>query len=568
VAGERVLLATVALCLALRAAASFSASGWLWGLNTFRDWPAPWPILLPALAVVGFLPGPARAASRPLARVGEALAAGGLPIRLLVAAAVAVALFLLRDPLRFTGDSGTRLAMIAGGVDMRPLMPQLSPLDLLVDVGGARWLATHGFAPEVAMQIVGALLGAALAPALLGFLAATGARGSAWAVAAVVCLAGGSLVHLAGYGKYGPLLVGITLSATGIVRLARGRSGAWTLASGLIVALLSHRSAYALLPAGLWALAAAWRRAPREGRRRVALAAGAALLTAVALLPHTAGLLVGYDARVNLVGTSTPGRFEPGRQVANTVNALFLLCPLWPVGAVVAWRLRRHGVRAGDGPFPLGTVTVLALAGELAVSLAARPSQGPLRDWDTQVAAALVVTLATIGLLAAWWGRRGAGRSALPVCATALVAGLALWGIQTRPGIAEHRLATLLADPAAWDREERSRAYEFVGTRAFEAGRFEEAARAYEIVVAGAPSARFVANLAVAQGMAGRTEESERTLARAMSLPQSPVMWVALGRLALTLGDSARARICADSIEAHQWSGPSGGQAPGAGPSP
>jgi hypothetical protein len=176
-----------------------------------------------------------------------------------------------------------------------------------------------------------------------------------------------------------------------------------------------------------------------------------------------------------------------------------------------------------------------------------------LRDWDTQVGASLVVSLATAYLLIAAWRSVVVERSALPVCATALVAGLALWGIHSSAIIGERRLATLLRDRAAWNRGEWSRAHEFVGTREFNAGRFAEAARDYEIAVAGAPNPRLVANLAVSLGMAGRVEDSERMLARAMAMPQrTTTMWVELGRLALTIGDTARAMVCVDSIQARQ----------------
>ena len=572
-AGETLLLTALAACLSLRAVAGLSASSWLWGLNTFRDWPIPWPVVLPALAALGFVPAVARAGARPLERIGDALAVAGAPVRVLLAAAVAVALFLLRDAVLFVGDAGSRLAILSGGGDMGVLMPQLSPLDLLVSVDGARWLVKAGLAPAVAVQTIGALLGAALTLAVLEFLRAAGARGAAWLAAAVVVLGGGSLVHLAGYGKYGLLLVGLALAATGVVRLTRTGRGSGTLAAGLILALLSHRSAYLALPAGLWAFGAAWRRAPGGERGRVVLAGAVTAAVALVLLPRTVDVLVRVDLARNLVGTSTMGRIEPVRQLANLANALFLLSPIWPAGLVAAW-LAVRGERARGAPggtaraaaraaapgpadarpgFPLGGVAALALGCWFIGSLVTRGKQGPLRDWDNQVGPALLVTLVTAYALVVFWRRNVPGRTAMPVCSTALVAGLALWGIHADPGIGSRRVNTLLADPAAWNREEWSRAHEWIGSRAFDAGRYEEAARAYEIVVAGAPSSRMVDNLAITLGMAGRREEAARMLARAMTMPQiSSTRWIALGSLALTLGDTARATACADSALARQ----------------
>jgi hypothetical protein len=66
----------------------------------------------------------------------------------------------------------------------------------------------------------------------------------------------------------------------------------------------------------------------------------------------------------------------------------------------------------------------------------------------------------------------------------------------------------------------------------------------------------------VALSMAGRYEEARVALARAMAVPQnSGAMWVALARVAESLGDSLRAATCMDSARAHLGRG-AGGRAP------
>jgi hypothetical protein len=546
-AAETSLALVLALLLALRALASLSSSSWIWGLNTLRAWPAPWPALLPALAALAFVPAVARAAERPLGRAGDALSRPGAAPALL-AALVAGALFALRDPLLFTGDSGARASLVASPADVAAITPQIAPLDLLVNVRGARALMGAGLSAATALQAIGALYGALFTLAVVAFLRESGARGAGWVAAAAVVLGGGSLVHLAGYGKYGALLVGLALAAAGVARLARAGRGAWTLAAGLVLALPGHRSAYALLPAAAWAFAAGWSAAPRgRARLEVALAGAAVAAVALALLPHTLDVLLHYDRGVNLVGSATAGRIEPWRQAANVLDALFLLGPLWPAGVVALIHLRRR--TGGERPhFPLAGVAALALAGELAVMLVTRGKQGPLRDWDNQVGPALLVTLITAGALVALWRRIGTARTAAPVLASALVASLALWGIHADAGIGGRRVATLLEDPAAWNPEEWAQAHDFVGQRAFAAGRFEEAARAYRVAVARMPSPRMLDDLAAAEAMAGHHEAAQRALERAMAVPQSSgAMWAALGQVALTVGDSARARVCADS---------------------
>jgi hypothetical protein len=268
-----------------------------------------------------------------------------------------------------------------------------------------------------------------------------------------------------------------------------------------------------------------------------------------------------------VVGPATSGRFDALRQIANLVNSLFLLSPLWPVGAVAAWwrprlgsqartpaptggarRAAGSGVPGGRAGFPLAGIAWLALAGVLAIMMATRARQGPLRDWDVQVGPALVVTLGTAGALVSRWRGSGPGRAALPACAVGLLAALALWGTVGDAGIGERRVHTLLADPSAWSAEEYARAREFLGARAYDAGRYDEAAREYGMAAERAPSPLILDQVAAALGMAGRRQEARRALVRAMGVPQATSsMWMTLAQLALKLDDPGRALACVDS---------------------
>jgi tetratricopeptide (TPR) repeat protein len=548
-AREGALLAVLGACLLARALASFTASGWAWGLNTFRDWPAPWPALLPLLAAAAFVPAVARPLGAALDRVGDRLGGPGRARRVPIALAVALAVLASRDALRFTGDALTRLALLAPGADVAAVTPQMGVLDLLVNVHGARALMGLGLPAAWALQAIGALTAAAFALAALAFLDALELRGRAWPAAAAVVFGGGTLVHLAGYSKQGPLVVGLALAAAGLVRLARRGRGEWTLALGLGLALGGHRAAYAVLPAAAWAYAAAWRGAPRGRHASLALAAGAVAAVALALLPRAADVLLGYDRGVNLPDLARVGA---PRRLADALEALFLLSPLWPAALAAAWA--GHGAtrpgRGTHGAFPLAGVALLALTGELAVMLVAHGRQGYARDWDNQLGPALVTSLLTAGLLAAAW-RRGGARAAPAAFAVALVATVALGGIHVSRPIAEARVRTLLADESAWTSEEWGLAHDFLGQRAFEAGNWLEAARHYEVAAARVPMPRLLDNVAVAYVMAGREAEARGALARAMAAPQSsPTMWMALARVAEALGDSARTRACADSARA------------------
>src|SRR5262249_53537248 len=134
------------------------------------------------------------------------------------------------------------------------------------------------------------------------FLRAAGARGAALAAGALPLLGGGTLIHFAGYDKFGPLLVGLALAALGAVQMARTGRGAWALAAGVAAAVPAHRSGSLALPAAAWVFVRGLRQGDARQRREVWAAASATILVMLAMFSRTYHLVLEFDRAMHLPG--------------------------------------------------------------------------------------------------------------------------------------------------------------------------------------------------------------------------------------------------------------------------
>jgi tetratricopeptide repeat protein len=563
------VLSALGACLALPVLASFTSTNWLWGLDTLRWWPVPAAIGLAILGAAGFVPAVARAIGRALEKIGAAWEARPRRGDALAAAIVFATAFVLRDRILFVGDSALRAGALSLDVPMARLFPQAFPLDLAINVHLARVLALQGLNPLTALQLVGALLAALFTLATLAFLKSIGARGALLPAAAVVLLGGGYLVHFAGYDKYGPLLVGIALAAAGAARLARDRRGAWTLALGTTICVLSTRVGYTILPPALLAYLLAWRHGTH--RPRIAAAAGFTLLIALAMLPRAIDILLGFDRQVHMPGGAvartlgSSGAPDLLVRLSDALNVLFFLVPLWPAGVAAVL-----GVRAARSSAPvrgsgLAAVAALALALQLAIVFAIRARQGVARDWDAYVGAGLVVGLVTAGALVSWWraagggagsaagGRTGTSMTRPAAVTVALACAVALWGLHAGESMSLRRLEAQLAASPAWGEAARAAAYDRLGLRALRLGRYEEAARHFERATAVAPNPRFLYQAGLAYLGAMRLDPAEAAFRRSVqSYHHIADPWVGLARVSLARGDSLGAMTCLDSALARE----------------
>ena len=309
------------------------------------------------------------------------------------------------------------------------------------------------------------------------------------------------------------------------------------------------------------ALAQALRRAPdRRARIEVMAAAAAIVVAAGFMLPKALHLLETIDRKQNLEGPPTAGGTFLVRIIAaaatrsvDALNLLFLLVPLWPAGVAAAWLGRRAGaagVQSQDAAarFSLVPVAFLAVAPQAALLLVARGAQGASRDWDMHVGAALVVALTTAASLLAIWRRVGASGSLAPVVTTALASAVALWGTQMSERLQLARIQQQLSDRGAWTDGAWARAHDFLGVRALQQQRAEEAIRELEAAAEVAPNPRFFFQIGIAQRMLMRFDEARASFEKAHRLdPKLADAWVGFALLAFDARDWRKVEACAES---------------------
>jgi hypothetical protein len=558
----RVVLVVLGLVAAARVAAGFIPSTWLWGLETFRYWPPAGHALLVALAAIGFVPPIARTMDRGLDRLGWAWEKAGFRGDLGVATAVALLIFALRDPVRFTGDSMMRAGLINISVaGAARLMGYYFPLDEALNLGVPRLLVGFGLSSATAIQLVGALVGGAWAWVSIAFVRAMGARGAALPAGALVMLGAGTLIHFAGYDKFGPLMLGIAIASLGAVRLARSGHGLVALTVGAAVAVLSHRSGYFILPAVVWVLFRTYAGARgTPGRVAVGVAAVLIVVASAVMIPRTIEVATKVDLAVHLPGgAGTHSREATGTnamaaKLIHVPNVITFLVPLWLAGLAAAWAARagRGGAARGSRPsggFSLLPVFGLGFGALGALVFAIAPGGGWPRDWDSSLGAATVAALGTTGALVIAWSRAGGvPRTTTPAAMLALAVSISLWGVHASEAISLRRIERLLGDRALWSEFTRANAYDILGANQLNAGHFERAARYFQRAIENAPNPRYFHQLGLVRLGLGQLDEARADFRH--SIDRNPGVsdpWVGLARVALAKGDTVEAAAAADS---------------------
>jgi len=559
----RLLIVAVGAAFVLRLAACLFPASWAWGLDTLRHWPLAPAVTVAALGLLGLVPPVARVLDRALDRAGSLLERGGRAADLAIAAALGVALFTLRDPVRFTGDFYTRYSQLLLTAQTERIFPQSAPLDRWVNIEGSRALMRTGLGPVESLQAVGAVMGALFGWATLAFLRARGASRGMLAACGLLVLGAGYMPHFAGYDKFGPLLLGLAIAAYGSARLQRDGCGAWALGLGVAMAILGHRSGLALLPAALGVAALAWRAAPdRRGRIELAVAVLVVLAAAAAAMPKAASMLLAADRDYHLPGAQLgSARAAPslvreiGSRIGNALNLLFMLAPLWPAGLAAAWMVvRRRPAGAVGGStvdaarFSLAGPAVLLLLSQLVILFVVKGGQGVMRDWDIHSATGAAITLFSAGALTAATRRSGTGGLVPALATAALATSLSAWGLHANKGIQLRRADSILARGGSWSDGALSRAHDLLGILALREGDTDRAKRHLESAIAAAPNPRYFFELGLTYRRAGQPTEARARFEQAARLdPLLPDAWVGFALLAWDKREWAEAAAAADS---------------------
>ena len=559
--GSRLLLASLAVTLAVRMASAFTPSNWLWGVDTFHHWPPPWGAALAVLAALGFVPGVGGRIDHGLVRLGERWRGAGWRGDLFASGGLALALFALRDGVRFTGDFGMRVGLLSLPSPSRQLLEHVYPLDMAVNVLAPRWMWQHGMSDASALQLVGAFMGGLFALAAFRFLRAAGARGRALPAGALVMLSGALLVHFAGYDKFGPLLLGLVMAGAGAARMARDGRGIWTLALGTAIAVLSHRSGYLAVPAVAWTLVRGFA-AERDGVRRFEIAAAAALAAGAcaAMLPRTFEMVTQFDRAVHLPGGETAraraATTAPALllHLSTALNVISYLVPMWLVGVAAGWTAWRSKTRPAAGAsaardrFALAPVGALAFVG-FVMLVGVEPGGGWARDWDVATGIGTVTALICGFCLVAASRRDGLAGIGGPLVTVALAVCVTLWGVHASERISLRRVERLTTARPSWSAAHRAGLFDFLGIHALNAGRSDGAAALFERAIAvGGPNPRLVYQAGLAYLVAGRLERADSTFRRAAALDRKVAEpWVGRARIALATRDTLTALAYLDS---------------------
>jgi len=531
--------------LALRALAARVPGRYLWGLDLARDvggFAAAVGLLLPLALHV---PAVARVTARLVprsARAQDALAA---------ALAVCLALFMLAHPDRslFTGDASLRHGAFASVDQPEKFALQAMRADLVLHHDVPRWVSEHTpWNADQAGRAEGALL--ALLAALAGWrlAAALGAGGELAIAVGVIAACTGALALDNGYAKASVEVACLTgIAAVGVVSTSRAGSESGLATVGVCVALglLLHRSAVALLPA--WLVALAFTVRAGTWKRPAAIAGAIAPLVALAVIgPRLVQVTTSFDREHHLSGglAHTLGLGLAPAHVIDVFHTLCLLVPLVLLLPLLVFLPPRPPAREAIG------LASLALP-PLALLLVVQPQQGLPRDWDvfafTGVALAAIVAWRVAAVLGA---EPRARWLAIPLAVSAACPALQFIALQADSVRMWARAEAILIGPPERDLSERARGLSTMGMMHYGRSDYVRALALFERSAEAAPNPRTFAEMGMALTQMDRPGEALARYRHAVSLDSNLVIgWHGVAAAASAVGDREAMRDAVHALE-------------------
>jgi hypothetical protein len=549
----------IALC-ALRAAACFLPTGYLWGVNFARDVsPAlAWPLMLALLAAVLSGLGPLRAIGPP-SRTGRALLAAwpwllGLALVLLLA--------LVPDRQHFVGDFVIRVGILESRNGFERIFPQALPLDRAIN-----HLLPIGLGHVLHLEPALALRGLGLVEAVLLVLLsvrfarrAASSEGTAFLVAVVLCCGGYATLY-SGYSKPTTqvILCTIAVGTLGWEWVTRG-TGGLGLALATAFGLAIHRGGLPLLVPFVAAHVLAWRQhadaTPGERARRV----GLLLLPLLVLAwesPRLLDVIRGFDVRVNFApvevqqqGGMWRAAFAPLR-LLDDVNALLLHAPLAPLALMAlagAWRSRE------------GAFLLTLLAAFVPVLLFVFLPLGPFRDYDSLGGAGASLALASAWAVARLPGGSGERRPrglAVAVAASVVIPFLLMLFSLADVGSGFARALRLAAGPPRRSATQRASLLDWAGLRALNEERYDVADQAFRELCRETPIPHALKLWGASALIVGDTRQAQHAFTQLLAgSATDPVGWYGLWMSASLSGDTTVARRAEATVRTWNDSGP------------
>lgn len=546
-------LALAALWLARAVAPAFESMH-AWGLNLVRFLPAwaGWGAWSAGALVL--LPGVGRRLAAALERAFEAWPRRfATPAFALGAAAL---VWSCPDRTWLTGDFFLRQGTAeTGGLD--GTFANALPGEILLN----RWLPhlvrpDFGVDANLATRLLGAVLAGALAVCAAGLAGVWGLRGPARVVAAATILVGGHLTTFTGLGKPAAVLCVLTASSLlgGTKLLAIGRGGL-LLGPSVAVALVTHRAALTLLPFWLAVVVRAmWPgRAERPARGQSLAAALPPVLALLLVAPRLARIVLEFDLPRHLApeamrhAGALASILAPLR-LLNLANTVLVQAPALPVALALLLFVRPRQETAGAW----FAASALALA-SLPVFAFVHPIQGVFRDLEVFAPAGISLTCFAAlavglsiqrGLVAAWLVPAVLASALLPSAQWLVHFHDADRGLQRA-----RRFAT---EPPSRDASEVGQLWDLLAYRAFRQQDWPLAVEATRASAASAPSKRVHLMWGMARTHTGDYVGAESIyVALVERYPEDPVVWLALGGVALRLNDEPRARVAVERLRSY-----------------
>lgn len=560
--GVRAVGSALLALLLLRAVTAFVPSMWAWGLNDQRFLP-PLVAWIPWIAAVLTLhPAVTGRVATWLDRIGARVATGRRT-PWLAALAGAALVWVFPDRLWFTGDFLLRQGAAESGAFAGTFVQSL-PVEVFLHRTLPGVLgAGSPLDPHVVNRALGALAAAGLAMVAVLLVREWELDGSAALVGAATVFCGGYLVTFTGLGKPAALMcLATALCLLAATRLVRSGSGAGLLGATLGVALLTHRSAIALVP--LWAATLGCLLARPDGPRfrgrsgRTLLVAGGLPLASAAVAgPLILGIVRHFDLPRHLSPPEVAGRGIVAAALAplhlvDLANLLVFLTPAPLIALVVLACVRpRTAPRAAAW---LAGVPALSF---VPVVLFVHPTQGIFRDLEVFAAAGVAAALAAARVIGAALGRARLpvglpGRLAPGLLAIVLLSALHALVLFNDPESGLRRVRSYATEAPRRDARELAQLWDGIAYRAFRQRDWPTALEASDRSARYAPHPRALAMLALARTYTGDHRGAESLyVALAERTPEDPLVWLGLGGAALRVGDSVQSARALARLESY-----------------
>ena len=260
------------------------------------------------------------------------------------------------------------------------------------------------------------------------------------------------------------------------------------------------------------------------------------------VLPRHIATLISFDFSRHLVpaGGEAEGLL---RRTIDLLNLSALLCPL-ALAAAVGLIAQRCGLTRE-------LAILITLLTPLAVPLLAiHPAQGRFRDWDVYAPTGVALSMLCAALLGETL--RAAPRFAWLGVAVALgaIAPSAQWLVHhTDLESGLMRVHAFATEPPARLGPERTAAWDYLGIRNSQLGRWEIAAAAFARAAEAGPSPRVLMEWGYAEERSGNFPAARRAYQRLVEKsPDDLVAWRSLAVTALRLGDQDEARRAAGEV--------------------